>query len=575
MVLHLKTIVLVIIQSKDNKDDNQSKSFIEASNLKRLKQVTNELPDRILEISYYPMTHNQKLDESFLKRWVANQLTSKEEASDLQNNFNQVYSILIGPFNPNGNFFAEGGDSLSAIQISHLINHPFPDQFQNSLRTKTLRNVKLDLSRLDEHFQNLKSKNDSETLNLCLFDANRTRLKLFENYDEIKETDDVIKKSLRGRWSLKTSSCADGQPIIFGESENELFGAISCHDGSLICFKLISGEEIFQINLSSRAITLSLWLGYICATTSDGNFLLICHKSGQIALCHKFEMSSDSLSSTSSHIRCPATFIRPIRMGNQSDSVIQPTQTGKLTLIQKFKVLSNGKLEPDEKFTTLEIEDSLNTEVSLVPCFHNPSPSSILICSMKGTIILADIETGLVKYKKQLEIITFNKPVISSHPSTNQNYFLIPDVRGSVQVLDAQLNSIQNICLSIYPIYCPLTVVDRMLWTANEKGEIMSLDLNNFKVRKQEPDVKMSEKITAKIRVCKSEVAKYILVCYVTGLVKIYKTDESTNQKAILRTLASFNMQTESWSGCCAFSNFFLIGSRDDYVTCLQLMTND
>lgn len=116
MVLHLKTIVLVIIQSKDNKDDNQSKSFIEASNLKRLKQVTNELPDRILEISYYPMTHNQKLDESFLKRWVANQLTSKEEASDLQNNFNQVYSILIGPFNPNGNFFAEGGDSLSAIQ---------------------------------------------------------------------------------------------------------------------------------------------------------------------------------------------------------------------------------------------------------------------------------------------------------------------------------------------------------------------------------------------------------------------------------------------------------------------------
>ena len=116
MVLHLKTIVLVIIQSKDRKDENQSKSFIEASNLKRLKQVTNELPDRILEISDYPMTHNQKLDESFLKRWVANQLTSKEKVSNLRHNFDQIYSILIGPLNPDQNFFAEGGDSLAAIQ---------------------------------------------------------------------------------------------------------------------------------------------------------------------------------------------------------------------------------------------------------------------------------------------------------------------------------------------------------------------------------------------------------------------------------------------------------------------------
>ena len=115
MVLHSKTIVLVIIQSKDRKDENQSRSFIEASNLKRLKQVTNELPDRILEISDYPMTHNQKLDELFLKRWVANQLTSKE-VSNLRQNFDQIYSILIGPLNPNQNFFAEGGDSLSAIQ---------------------------------------------------------------------------------------------------------------------------------------------------------------------------------------------------------------------------------------------------------------------------------------------------------------------------------------------------------------------------------------------------------------------------------------------------------------------------
>ena len=116
MVLHSKTIVLIIIQSKGRKDENQSRSFIEASNLKRLKQVTNELPDRILEISDYPMTHNQKLDESFLKRWVANQLTSKEEISNLRKNFDQIYSILIGPLYPNQNFFAEGGDSLSAIQ---------------------------------------------------------------------------------------------------------------------------------------------------------------------------------------------------------------------------------------------------------------------------------------------------------------------------------------------------------------------------------------------------------------------------------------------------------------------------
>ena len=116
MILHSKTIVLVIIQSKDRKDGDQSKSIVEASNLKRLKQVTNELPDRILEIEHYPMTHNQKLDESFLKRWVANQLTSTEEVSNLRNNFDQIYSILIGPLNPNRNFFAEGGDSLSAIQ---------------------------------------------------------------------------------------------------------------------------------------------------------------------------------------------------------------------------------------------------------------------------------------------------------------------------------------------------------------------------------------------------------------------------------------------------------------------------
>ena len=115
VVLHSKTIVLVIIQSKDRKDENQSRSFIEASNLKRLKQVTNDLPDRILEISDYPMTHNQKLDELFLKRWVANQLTSKE-VSNIRQNFDQIYSILIGPLNPNQNFFAEGGDSLSAIQ---------------------------------------------------------------------------------------------------------------------------------------------------------------------------------------------------------------------------------------------------------------------------------------------------------------------------------------------------------------------------------------------------------------------------------------------------------------------------
>ena len=122
MVLHSKKIVLVILQSKERKDDNQSKSFIEASNLKRLKEVTNELPDRILEISHYPLTHNQKLDESFLKRWVADQLDSKEQVSDLRTNFDQIYEILIGRLNPNGNFFAEGGDSLSAIQEMVLTN---------------------------------------------------------------------------------------------------------------------------------------------------------------------------------------------------------------------------------------------------------------------------------------------------------------------------------------------------------------------------------------------------------------------------------------------------------------------
>ena len=113
---------MVILQSKERKDDNQSKSFIEASNLKRLKEVTNELPDRILEISHYPLTHNQKLDESFLKRWVADQLDSKEQVSDLRTNFDQIYEILIGRLNPNGNFFAEGGDSLSAIQEMVLTN---------------------------------------------------------------------------------------------------------------------------------------------------------------------------------------------------------------------------------------------------------------------------------------------------------------------------------------------------------------------------------------------------------------------------------------------------------------------
>ena len=89
---------MVILQSKERKDDNQSKSLIEASNLKRLKEVTNELPDRILEISHYPLTHNQKLDESFLKRWVADQLDSKEQVSDLRTNFDQIYEILIGRF---------------------------------------------------------------------------------------------------------------------------------------------------------------------------------------------------------------------------------------------------------------------------------------------------------------------------------------------------------------------------------------------------------------------------------------------------------------------------------------------
>ena len=448
-------------------------------------------------------------------------------------------------------------------QITHLINHPFPDQFQNSLRTKSLRNVQLDLSRLDEHFQNSNSKNDSKTFDFCDFDKNRPQLKLFENYDEIKEND-VIKQTLRRRWRLKTSSCADGQPIIFGESENELFGAISCHDGSLVCFKLISGEKIFGINLSSRAITLSLWVGYICATTSDGKFLLICHKSGRIALCHQFETSPKA-----THIRCPATFIRPIRMGNQSDSVIQPTQIGKLTSVQKFNVLSNGKLEPDEKFQKIEIDDSLNAKVSLVPSSDRSASSSILIVSMKGTIILADLETGLIQNKNQLDAIIFNQPV------ANQKRFFIQDVRGSVHVLDAQLNPIQTIRLSVHPIYCPLTVDEKMMWTANEKGEIITLDFNNLKVQKWETDSKLSEKITAKIRISQSDVAKYILVCYVTGLVKIYKIDELTNQKPLLVTLSSFNLKAESWSGCFAFSNFFLIGSRDDHVTCLQLLNDD
>lgn len=113
---------MVILQSKERKDDNQSKSLIEASNLKRLKEVTNELPDRILEISHYPLTHNQKLDESFLKRWVDDQLDSKEQVSDLRTNFDQIYEILIGRLNPNGNFFAEGGDSLSAVQEMVLTN---------------------------------------------------------------------------------------------------------------------------------------------------------------------------------------------------------------------------------------------------------------------------------------------------------------------------------------------------------------------------------------------------------------------------------------------------------------------
>ena len=457
-------------------------------------------------------------------------------------------------------------------QITHLINHPFPDQFQNSLRTKSLQNVQLDLSRLDEHFQN--SKNDSKQFNFCVFDENRPQLKLFENYDEIKENDDVTtEKTLRRRWRLKTSSCADGQPIIFGESENELFGAISCHDGSLVCFKLISGEKIFDINLSSRAITLSLWVGYICATTSDGNFLLICHKSGRIALCHQFETASDSFSPDATHIRCPATFIRPTR--NQLNSVIQPTQTGKLTSVRKFIVLSNGKLEPDEKFTKIEIDDSLNAKVSLVPSSDRSSSSSILIGSMKGTIILADLETGLVQHKNQLDVIIFNQPVIPLYPSTNQKCFFIQDVRGSVHVLDVQLNPVQTIRLSVHPIYCPLTVDEKRMWTANEKGEILSLDFNNLKVQKWEPDSKLTEKITAKIRVSQSDVSKYILVCYITGLVKIYKTDELTNQKTSLITLASFNLKTESWSGCFAFSNFFLIGSRDDYVTCLQLLNDD
>ena len=103
----------------------------------------------------------------------------------------------------------------------------------------------------------------------------------------------------------------------------------------------------------------------------------------------------------------------------------------------------------------------------------------------------------------------------------------------------------------------------------------MSLDFNNLKFQKWEPDSKLTEKITAKIRVSQSDVSKYILVCYITGLVKIYKTDELTNQKPSLISLTSFNLKAESWSGCFAFSNFFLIGSRDDYVTCLQLLNDD
>ena len=451
-------------------------------------------------------------------------------------------------------------------QISHLLNHPFPDQFQNSLRTKSLRNVQLDLSRLDEHFQNSKnSKTDS--LDFCVFDEKMPRLKIFEDYSQIGEPN-ATGKTLHGRWRLKTSSCADGQPIIFGEHGDikDLFGAISCHDGSLVCFKLISGEKIFQLKLCSRAITLSVWLGYICATTSNGKFFLIRHQDGKIALSHQFEASGRE----PCNIRCPATFLGPGKMTSQSESVIQPTQTGKLTSIRKFKVSSNGQLEPDEKFKILEIGDSLNSKVTLVP-----SSRSMLICSMKGKIFLADLDTGLVEYINQLDAIIFNQPVISTQSSTNQKRFFIPDVRGSVNVLNGQLKPIQTIRLSTLPIYCPLSTDEENIWTANEKGEILTLDFTNLQVQKWNPDIKMSEKITAKIRVIKSDVTKYILVSYVIGSVKIYKAVEVTNEKPLLRTLTSFDLKAESWSGCFAFSNYFLIGSRDDFVTCLQLQNDD
>ena len=463
-------------------------------------------------------------------------------------------------------------DLVITYQISHLINHPFPDQFQNSLRTKSLRNVQLDLSRLDEHFTN--SKTVTKPLRSCIFDETRPRLKIFEDYHRIGEHDNVIAKTLRRRWTLKTSSCADGQPIIFGEIEdiNELFGAISCHDGSLVCFKLVSGDEIFQLKLSSRAMTLSVWVGYICATTSNGEFFLICHKSGKIALRHQIESPSGSILPDPCHIRCPATFLASIRTRSKSDSVIQPTQTGRLTSIRKFKVF-NGRLELDQKFKLLEIDDSLNTKVSLVP--SSEGPSSILICSMKGKIIVADIDTGLVKYKNHLDMIVFNQPVISSNLSANQKRFFIPDVRGFIHILDAQLKPFKTIRLSINPIYCPLTLDEESIWTATEKGEILTLDIESLRVRKWEPDAKMPEKITAKIHVKKSSVMRCILICYVTGMVKIYKADEWTNGNPLLKTVTSFDLAAESWSGCFAFSNYFLIGSRDDRVTCLQLPNDD
>ena len=451
-------------------------------------------------------------------------------------------------------------------QISHLLNHPFPDQFQNSLRTKSLRNVQLDLSRLDEHFQN-SNNSKTDSLDFCVFDEKMPRLKIFEDYSQIGEPN-ITGKTLHGRWRLKTSSCADGQPIIFGEHGDikDLFGAISCYNGSLVCFKLISGEKIFQLRLCSRAITLSVWLGYICATTSNGKFFLIRHQDGKIALSHQFEASGPE----PCNIRCPATFLGPDKMTSQSESVIQPTQTGKLTSIRKFKVSSNGQLEPDEKFKILEIDDSLNSKLTLVP-----SSRSMLICSMKGKIFLADLDTGLVEYINQLDAIIFNQPVISTQPSTNQKRFFIPDVRGSVNVLDGQLKPIETIRLSTLPIYCPLSTDEENIWTANEKGEILTLDFKNLDVQNWKPDLNMSEKITAKIRVIKSDVTKYILISYVTGSVKIYKAVEVTNEKPLLRTLTFFDLKAETWSGCFAFSNYFLIGSRDDFVTCLQLQNDD